>query len=198
MANKTIIQGRYGTGAGEFGDIYKDPDNDTLITSEFLDYMLHQGHRFYHKGWLDIPANGILDIRAVTPNNVNHIHVSFGYQTEAEFTFTIYEGAVIHTAGTDGTAFNRNRNSANLSGIALTYVINPDLATANLDTVVATATALETSKSGSAIAIAAPALTRIGLILARNMTYCLRFENDTAAIRYVDWEFDWYEHAAHA
>ena len=76
------------------------------------------------------------------------------------------------------------------------HIINVDLAAANADTDISGATVLAMAKTGTGRRQPGEGGHDEELVLKQNTGYCLRFENQTNAAKYVDWILDFYQHTA--
>jgi hypothetical protein len=171
-----------------------DSSTSSLQTVDYAHHEIHSGSHYYNALHVDVPADDVLDIRATMPNTTKWLHWLWTIVTEAEFQLTLYEDCTINTAGTSLTAFNSNRNSTNSSGLtAFDYIVNADLADANVDTTVGTPI-FGPVHTGSGRSVGGSASRDSEKVMKQNSTYCMRFENLTNAAKYVSWDFEWYEH----
>jgi hypothetical protein len=163
-----------------------DPVSRALITLDFPHHEIHEGDHYEIQEWKDITGAGTdYDIRIVTPDVDTWSHFTMHFQTEDEFSTTLYEGATL-SAGTAITPINNNRNSANASGMTITHT----------PTVTAVGTPIKSWKTG--VGTGDQGTTTNGrneLILKRNTTYLLRFSRVPSGTGYVDYNLNWYEHA---
>ena len=130
------------------------------------------------------------------PNTTKWIHWTWEIETSKGVTWYVYEGAVAtNPLANTFTPINNNRNSANTSGTILKYEIQADLAAANADTDVTTATLLETGVTGDN-RTAGDSKRESELILKQNTLYCLRAVATAASV--INFKMDWYEHTSKA
>ena len=188
-----LINGRWGSGAGETDEVRIDASTNTLQTIEYEHHEIHSGSHYFVMGVLDIPgANDVLDMTWQMPDNAKWIHWIWNIYTEKALTWYVYENATAtNPLANTLTTFNSNRNSTNTSGTTLKYEIQVDLAAADADTSVGGATLLKSgklgdNKGGGAIG------RNSELILDQGKLYCLRAAASAAG--YLNFEMQWYEH----
>jgi len=173
-----------------------DSSTNAIETISYAHHEAHAGSHYQNEMFVAVPADDILDIRFVTPASTKWLHWIIEYNTEAEFEFTMYEVITITNAGTALTAINNNRNSTNTSGLtAFDYITNVNIAAANSDTGLGSAIILGQGHTGSGRSQAGSSFDRGAEIILKSGTgYCLRFDNESNAEKYVDWKMEWYEH----
>jgi len=191
------IAARWGSGAGETDDVRIDASTNSLQTVTYEHHEIHGGSSYFNEEFVQVPANDVLDIRFETANATKWSHWLMHIITEGEFHITFYEDVNAFTEADQValTAKNRNRNSGNTSNWQdFNYIINTNLANANSDTDLTGVTTLGTAASGSGRNKSGEGGHEEELILKQNSKYCLRFENQSSATKYVDYVMDWYEH----
>jgi len=159
-----------------------------------IDYAHHEAHSGTHYNitdYVDLAINNVRDIQITTPNTTKWDHFIFLLNTESETEWCIYEGVTINTPGTDVTAFNNDRNSANTSGLVIKEIDNRNVANANSDTDVSGATCIKVGITGSG-KDAGVRLRSSEIILKQNTDYSIRFIANSAG--FVNYDFEWYEH----
>jgi len=173
-----------------------DSATSAIITTNAEHHEIHEGDHYYNEMVVHVPADDVLDIRIVAPDTTKWIHWAIEYNTEAEFEFTMYETIAITNAGTALTAVNNNRNSTNTTGLtSFDYITNVDLAAANADTNIVSASVIGQGHTGSGRSQAGASFGAGGeIVFKQGLGYCLRFENASNAEKYVDWKMEWYEH----
>ena len=173
-----------------------DKTTNAINVVNYEHHEIHSGSNYTNEWQIHVPADDVLDIRLVAPDNAKWLHWTIDYNTEAEFRFTMYENIAISVAGTSLTAINNNRNSTKTSGLtAFDYIINTNLDLANADTNIGSATIIGIGATGSGRSQAGSSFARSGeLIFKQGYGYCLRFKNQSNAEKYVDWKMEWYEH----
>jgi hypothetical protein len=183
---------------GKTGDTtYQTPRIDssthTLQTIEYEHHEIHEGSHFFVDGVQDLSINQVLDFTFTTPNTTTWSHLTWKFDTESETAWYIYEGATATNALANSiTPRNNNRNSATTSVNTLKYEVQADLATANADTNVSSATLLQSGISGAGKTVGDDKRER-ELILKQNTIYCMRAIASTAG--YIYFHMGWYEHA---
>jgi hypothetical protein len=172
-----------------------DSVTETLQTIEYDHHEIHNGNAYCNHFWVDVPADDVLDLRLVTPNTTKWIHLTRAFSAEAEFHVTLYETISITVAGTSMTARNQNRNSSNTTGLtAFDYIVNTSVGNANNDTDITGATAIQKWIIGSGRSVGGETAARDEVILKQNTGYSFRFENQSNAIKWIQWDLCWYEH----
>lgn len=183
---------------GKFWPAKNDRATDCIAIVDYEHHEIHDGSHFFNVRHVDVPANDILDIRFTTPDTTKWLHMTYQFETEAEYIADLYEGVTIVNPGTALTAINNDRNSTNTSGLTLfDYIVNVDVANANVDTVIASATLLldvHTGTSGFLTSSGGSAKRENEIILKQNTSYSFRFANQSGTTEYVAWAFKWYEH----
>ncbi len=197
MTTPRLIYGQYG--ANNAVTVNPARLDTSTMSLQMIDYPHHENHAgsaYFNEEFIQVPANDVLDIRWQVSNTTRWSHWLMHIITEGEFHITFYEDvAALTTAGTALTAKNRNRNSANASNWqAFDYIINVDLSAANADTNLSGATTLGTAASGSGRNKAGEGGHDEEIICKQDSIYCMRFENQSGATKYVDYVMDWYEH----
>lgn len=173
-----------------------DNYSDKEIVIDYAHHEIHEGDMFHLDGWNDLPSNNFIDIRITTPNSPKWMNFVGTISGEAEFTFWMYEGVAILNAGTTLNIWNANRNKTNVSLSSWDYIINTTEANANLDTDITSAVLLPTGKGGSGRDAGGVRTRDAEIILKQNTIYLIRMRNDDGtSTRWVDYEFNWYEHA---
>lgn len=157
---------------------------------KFVNYdhhELHEGNRFYVKGWQDVTGAGTnLDFLFVTPDTLKWAHAIWVLAGEAEYTMNLYEGTVTSNNGTPVAIFNHNRNSSKTPGIQAF----------SAPTVTGLGTLIWTAKIGS-MKDATEERQKTGEMIARqNTKYLFRLTKAAAGTEWVDYDFDWYEHTS--
>lgn len=164
----------------------------TLQTIEYEHHEIHAGSHFFVVGHQTLSINNVLDLTFKTPNTTSWIHWIWKIDTGGETNWLVYENAVATNALTTSvTVFNNDRNSAKTSGTTLLYELQSNLAAANTDTDVTTATLLESGISGGG-RTAGSDRRDSEIILKQNTLYCLRAIATAAG--YIDFSMQWYEH----
>jgi len=160
-------------------------------TIEYPHNEIHGGSSYVFAEAVDQTINHAYDIQITTPNTTKWAHMIFSFVVEAETDWFFYENVNIILAGAAATPLNRDRNSANTSGLTLAVITNTTVGNANADTAVAGATTLIHGHTGDKKASGGIA-GRHEFILKQNEDYSLRFVATAAG--WVAWNIDWYEH----
>lgn len=162
-----------------------DASTESQMTIDYAHHEIHDGTNFIVESWADVTgAAATYDLGITTPDTTKWAHLLMNFMAEAGFTITVYEGATF-TGGTPVTAFNSNRNSATAATVA--FVLAP--------TVTVLGTQITSWKIGSGTATGGVGGTRAERILKQNTKYLVRFTKLAAGTDYINYLFDWYEHA---
>ena len=170
-----------------------DGATDALMIVEYEHHEIHSGSHYFVHGFVDIPgANDVLDFTWQMPNTTKWIHWNWSIGFTKGITWYVYEGAV----ATNGlantiTPMNSNRNSSNTSGTVMKYEVQVDLAAANTDTDVTSATIIASGKDGDN-RTAGAANRANEIMMKQNTLYCFRAVA-TAAFT-MNFDMQWYEH----
>lgn len=179
-----------------FDGIHTDKATNQLETIDYAHHEIHSGSSYFNEEFIQVPANDVLDIRWQTGDAAKWSHWLIHIITESEFHLTFYEDVkALTNPGTALTGKNRDRNSTKTSNWqTFDYIINTNLENANADTDLTDAVTLGTAASGSGRNKSGEGGHEEELILKQNSIYCLRFENQSGAQKYVDYLMEWYEH----
>jgi hypothetical protein len=170
------------TGASSLSfDAYNYLKTDSI---DFPHQQIHFGNHYEIQNWEDVTGAGTsFDIRITTPDTATYSHFVFHFQTEDEFTTTLYEGAAV-SGGTAVGIYNSNRNSSNTSGLTITT--GP--------TVTSVGTQIRSWKTGAGTGNQGTSTNgRNEIILKRNTSYLFRFTRAVSGTGYVDYSMSWYE-----
>jgi hypothetical protein len=165
-----------------------DKSTRAITTIDYSHHEIHAGSH-YHLSYCnaDLDSGQNLDILIITPNTSKYSHMIFSVTGTLITTVTLGEDATTSANGTLLTSYNSNRNSANVSGMAIYHT----------PTVTGTGTTIWQSTFG----ISSGTFVREGgdyshdneMILKKNAKYLFRANSGTNDNR-VCWHFDWYEH----
>ena len=197
----TIIAGRimsndtYDRGNNKFRTIRIDSSTHAITSMSYEHHEIHGGSHYSVHGFLDIPgANDVLDFTWQMPDTTKEIHWLWQIFTEKAITWYIYMDAVA-TNGLANTITPVNSHHNHIvdkpSVTVMKYEIQADLATANADTDVTTATVTSSGKLGDNKGGGAAGRGN-EVIMKRNSLYCLRAIASAAG--YINFDLSWYEH----
>ncbi len=195
----SVLHGWVGDGIlGGWRKLGADKVSRALNTISYEHHEIHGGSSYFNEEFISVPANDVLDIRWQVSDTTSWSHWLMHIVTEGEFHITFYEDVkALTNAGTALTAKNRNRNSDKTNNWQeFDYIINTSLALANADTDLTDAFTLGTAASGSGRNKSGEGGHTEELLLKQNSIYCMRFENQSAATKYVDYVMDWYNHTS--
>lgn len=183
---------RWGSGASEIDDVRIDASTNALETIKYEHHEIHSGSHYFVIGYQDLANNNVLDFTWLMPNTTKWIHWTWSISTESETLWQVYETAVAtNPLANPITPLNNNRNSANTSGTTMRFELQANLAAANADTNVATATLLESGISGAGKDGGEADRSR-ELEMKQNTLYCLRATATAAG--FINFSMQWYEH----
>ena len=131
----------------------------------------------------DVGNGGSINLAITTPNSAKYAHALFNIITEAEATFTLFEGATI-TGGTALLEVNRRRVGGGTAGCVVVHT----------PTVTASGTAIFTKHWGSGKTMGAEYRDANEWVLAPNLTYLFSATNSTTSDNWLSMWVDWYEH----
>lgn len=205
LTNEKTIGSAVGTKVIQAG--YSDGTNAKqarvdLVTSslQVVDYEhheIHSGSHYFVVGYQDLATNNVLDFTWQMPDTTKWIHWVWSIEVESETNWLVYETAVAtNPLANTATPRNNNRNSGNTSGTTMKYELQANLAAANADTDVTTATLLESGIVGAGKKSLGNTARGNEIILKQNTLYCMRAIATAAG--YVNFNMEWYEHTNHA
>ena len=193
-------------GGSKYRTLLIDPSTQTLMTIGYEHHEIHSGSS-YIVNVSQTTATSDDNLTAVTiktPNTTKWIHMFPHASATGTAWFRVYEGVTIadNTGTALVTAYNRNRNSSNTSGIIETKS-NPDT----------TGSAIywnETDAAGASLTLGTAiiheeqiaagrnsyAQTRMAgeYVLKQNTNYAFVLENEGASANLHHIILDWYEH----
>lgn len=115
-----LLNGRWGSGAGETDEIRIDGSTNTLQIIDYAHHEIHSGNAY--TAHFDITTGATDNHRTAigfsVPNTTKWIHLIIaGYASASAEIFIEESPTIDDDAGTQATIYNRNRNSGNTSGI---------------------------------------------------------------------------------
>jgi hypothetical protein len=157
----------------------------SLVTIDIDHHEIHCGDSFVATRSVDL-GNGAADTIIITvPNEaVKRYHMTIDINTEVESNFDLYEGATTVADGTAMTSYNRDRNSALVSSLAITHTPNTP----------AGGTLIYTEHWGSGRSAGGETRGQKEIVLKNNTKYRLVLTNSTANNNYITWKFNYYIH----
>ena len=172
-----------------------DASTRTMQTIEYEHHEIHGGSHYNVHGFLDIVGvDDVLDFTWQMPDTTKEIHWLWQIYTEKAIAWYIYMDAVA-TNGLDNTITPINSDHKHIvdkpSVTVLKYELQADLATANADTDVTTATVIASGRLGDNKGGGVAGRGNES-ILKRNSLYCLRAVASAAG--YINFDMNWYEH----
>ncbi len=203
-SDSTDIDGNYGlqTLSSLYGRINADTvkpiridaSTHSIQTLEYAHHEIHSGSHFFIKGQQDVSGAGTnLDFLFVVPNTTTWPHAQWNIAGESEFTMSLYEGVVTSNNGSPVTIYNANRNSSN-AATTLGYS-GPTLNSGSLGDASDGGVLIWQAKIGSGKNATEGRSTGYEIIAKQNTKYWFRFTKIAAGDHYVDYDFNWYEHA---
>lgn len=162
-----------------------DTTTGAVNTIDYTHHEIHGGNAYTITGLnSDIDVGQFLDLTVITPNTTKWVHVVFTTSGQLTYHAFVYEASVTNVAGSVKTAYNRNRNSSNVSGGTFREG----------DTFTTTGTLLWQMHFGAAGKSGGIFGLRDEFILKQNTQYLFRLESEIINNR-VSASLDWYEHA---
>jgi hypothetical protein len=149
---------------------------------------MHAGSHYFIKTWLiNTGGTGTYnEFIFITPNTTTRAHAKVTLASDADTTFTIYEGATVSSNGTAVAGINNDRDSTNVA--ELLPFANP--------TVTSVGTAIWSARNGGGKNPVGVGLKSNFEIIAKTDTiYLFRLTKNTVADTVIDIDFFWYEHA---
>lgn len=165
-----------------------DASTHTIQQIDYEHHEIHGGSHFFIEDFVTLNASDTLDIVAQTPDTTEEIHLVWELQSQKEIEFEIYEDATITYNGTDLTARNNNRRSANTTSL-VNFEADPTVT--DVGTLIAQLCIGDTTNPNRGIP--GGGQRNRELILKRNSNYIFRITslvNDNC-ITYLG---EWYEH----
>jgi len=181
---KSILVGRWGSGAGEIDDVRIDSSTNSLQTIAYAHHEIHAGSHFFTGDFTTLGNGATYDILFVTPAGLEQPHMIFEVATELESMFQYYEGATTSADGTALVMFDRNRVTDNTPSVVFTHT----------PTVTTVGTQIGQGMFGSGKKAGGSLRDSNEIILKPSTKYLFRVTNNTAVSNWYDWQFDWYEH----
>ena len=173
-----------------------DQSTHATTTIEYEHHEIHSSSHYFVDGVADLSINEVLDFTWQMPNTTKWSHWTWHLSVEAETLYQIYETAVAtNPLANVYTPLNNNRNSLNSSATVMRYEVQANLAGANADTNVTSATLIATGIIGAGRDGGFHSRTR-EIIMKQNTLYCLR--STASAAGYQNFTMDFYEHTAKA
>lgn len=183
---------RWGDGPLDIDEVRMDPATFGLLSTDQEHKEVHEGNHYYVTDFKDLSINNVMDFTWQMPNTTKWINWLLLVDVESETLWQLYETAVVTNPLSDAvTIHNNNRNSANTTGTTMRCQVQANLAGANADTNVTSATLLKQGKAGSG-RNSGILLRSNELILKQNTLYCIRLT--AVAAGYVNYDFEEYEH----
>lgn len=162
-----------------------DPSSGTFVNEDYAHYEIHQGNHFYRKNWFDLTNGAVYNFLIITPDSVELPHFEYLISSEGEIHIDCYRDVVVSANGTAVSTFNRNENSSNTATMLLYHT----------PTITSVGTQIYAAKGGSAQKVGGTIRANDEVVLKANTQYLFRITNDTALNNWIDYLFDWYEHA---
>jgi len=158
----------------------------TLQVIDYSHHEIHSGDHYFIAGTTDMGGSSTATFLFTVPNTTKWPHAFWGLATEAEATFSMYEGCAVSASGSQITPINNNRNSANTAGV--TAFSGP--------TVNTNGTLVYSAKAGSGKQIGGSETHEHEFIGKQDTNYCFYIENDTVSNNWLSYDFFWYEHTS--
>ena len=180
---KSLIQGRWGSGAGEVDEAMMDASTNAIVVLDQEHHETHEGDHYFIKTQADVAAVTTY-FMFVTPDTTTEIHARSSIATEGEFIVEIFEGGTVSDNGTPITAMNNLRSSANVAEL-LNY---------GGPTVTTDGTLIWSARVGSGKDATVSDAQGYEIIAKRNEIYLFKLTKVGATTLWIDSDFWWYEH----
>jgi len=170
----------------------KDSMTGVDIGIEYAHHEIHGGSNYMLKNFTDLATNAVIDVRVTTPDTTKWAHIIPTFETESEYTFSIYEDVAIVNPGAAVTPRNRNRNEADASVLVIDIIENATVVLADVDTNLGGSTDIYPGITGSGKKVGGGDRANDEIILLQDTIYCFRLVCISAG--WVDFLINWYEH----
>ncbi len=163
-----------------------DRTTGAAMAVDYAHHEIHEGSAFQVSHAEDIGSGSTYKFLITTPNTTKWIHMFALAITEIEAEIRLYEDPTTPAAGSDLTAYNKNRNSAAVTGLT---------AIKRGVTTVADGTLIQTVHLGSGRTDGGQARSENEWILKQNTSYIIAIQNVSgSAANYCTLVLNWYEH----
>lgn len=159
----------------------RDTETNTLGVIDETHKLLHEGKIFSYKDYVDSTANSTTVFLVRTGSK--EVHMDLSYTPEDEFIVSIFSGVVASTPGTSKAIYNRNFNSTKTPECAI--YISPTITTTGIkfyNGITPGGNFVDPQRNEGK-----------EYVLAGNSTYAYKFKNNLAQVRFIDFEFEFYE-----
>ncbi len=153
---------------------------------DYAHHEVHEGGSFQASHAEDIGSGSTYKFLITTPDTTKWIHMFALLIAEIETEVRLYEAPTTPSAGSDLPAYNKNRNSAQVTGLT---ALKRGIST------VADGTLIQTVHIGSGRTDGGQARSENEWILKQNTSYVIAIQNVSgAAANYCTLVLNWYEH----
>ena len=188
-----VVSKLYNSKTADYRPARADGITSALQIIDYAHHEVHAGSHFFVVGSADLPLNDVLDFTWVMPNTTKWIHWTWKITTSSAMAWYVYENAaIVNALANVVTPLNSDRNNTtSTSGTTMKWEIQADLAAANVDTNVATATLIKSGITGDG-RDGGSFSRESELIMKQGATYCLRAVATAAGN--ITFDMEWYEH----
>ena len=159
-----------------------DPSTHAQVSIDYAHHEIHGGSGYTLSYPITVPIAAEVEIRMATASSAKWAHMVWSFTNDAAFSVDIFETTTkAHEAANALTPINRNRNSANTSG--LTFCHTPS-GSGDGTTI--------WSFAGGANKIVTTAENRNEFILKSGTAYLINLTATSADVAHI--LLDWYEH----
>jgi hypothetical protein len=163
-----------------------DRTTGAAIAVDYAHHEIHEGDAFQVSHAEDIGSSSTYKFLITTPDTTKWIHMFAFAIAEIEAEIRVYEAPTTPSAGSDLTAYNKNRNSAAVTGLT---AIKRGIAT------VADGTLIQTVHIGSGRTAGGDVRSENEWVLKQNTSYVIAIQNFSgSAANYCTLVLNWYEH----
>ncbi len=168
-----------------------DSVSNATITVGFSHHEIHEGDSFFIINSVVVNDGIDLEIRIQTPDTAKWAHMVMEVVSTGETDLDLYEStSLTHVGGNALTAINRNRNSANTSGLTICHT---PAGSGDGTLIVAIKVGIDTGSGANHRLSGGNANARGEIILKQNTAYLARISSGTDGNR-IAVVLDWYEH----
>jgi len=158
------------------------------IVVDFAHHEIHEGDAFVATYTEDLAGAAARDILITTPNTTKWVHMTWQVTGELETHVSAWEAPTATASANAITAYNRNRNSATASGLAICHTPT-DVTTGSV--------LIMDAHFGTGRSVGGGRSDDDEWILDQNAKYLLRITNAVpGSSNYISVFLSWYEHTS--
>ena len=112
MSLWTLLNARWGSGAGEVDEVRIDASTNTLQVMEYEHTEIHANNHYFIEGITTLGSAAVLDFCATTADSTKWAHLVFNYTSSLDMVLDVYE---LSDFDADGTLVVQRANNRALS-----------------------------------------------------------------------------------